>query len=262
VRAALAYWLLPAPCLECATLERPLDRALGLCPACRGSLRCLRGNRCRLCLRRLLATGRTPGPPVCGPCGVRRPAHEGLLAGWSYEPPLDAVIHALKFGRQPHLGRQLGLALARETGPRLTGCEVIVPVPLHWRRQLVRGYNQAAEIAAGLAAATALAVRPDLVRRRATRAQATLPLERRGANLRNAFAVRRRGAVRGLRCLLVDDVITSGATLEQAARALVRAGAAAVLCLAAARTPEGRRASGIGRPSAVLDSSQGGFGGF
>lgn len=262
LRATLAYWLLPAPCLECGTLERPLDRALGLCPACRGALRRLRGSRCRLCLRRLPTAGRTPGPPLCGPCGLRRPGHEGLLAAWSYEPPLDAVIHALKFGRQPHLGRQLGLALARETGPHLTGFEVIVPVPLHWRRQLARGYNQAAEIAAGLAAATALAVRPDLVRRRATRAQATLPLERRGANLRNAFAVRRAGAVRGLRCLLVDDVVTSGATLEQASRALLRAGASAVLCLAAGRTPEGRGAGGIGGPPAVLHSEQGGLGGF
>lgn len=238
LRAALAYWLLPAPCLGCATLEAPLDRVLGLCPACRAGLRAVRGSRCRLCLRRLPIVAASRPAPVCGACLRRRPAHEELLAGWSYEPPFDAVVHALKFGRQPHLGRQLGRLLAREHAAALAGCEVIVPVPLHWRRRFARGYNQAAEIAAGLAAATGLPVRDALGRRRATRPQATLPFARRTANVRRVFAVRSPELVRGRHCLLVDDVVTTGATLEQAALALSRAGAAGVLCLAAGRTPD------------------------
>lgn len=236
LRAALAHWLLPAPCLACATLTATLDRELGLCPLCRAGLRAVRGRRCRLCLRRLPLAA---GPPVCGACRVRRPAHDALLAGWSFEPPFDAVVHALKFGRQPHLGRQLGRALARELAAELAACQVIVPVPLHWRRRFARGYNQAAEIAVGLAAATALPVGRALARRRATRPQATLPFARRGANVRRAFAVRSPELVRGRRCLLVDDVVTTGATLGQAAQALARAGASGVVCLAAGRTPGG-----------------------
>lgn len=171
---------------------------------------------------------------------MRRPPHDGLLAGWSYEPPLDAVVHALKYGRQAHLGRQIGRRLARETTPVLREIDTIVPVPLHWRRHLARGYNQAAEIAAGLAAAATLPLRPVLRRRKATRRQARLPFDRRAANVLGAFGVRAGRRVDGLRCLLVDDVVTTGATLEQAARALRAAGAASVLCLAAGRTPRTR----------------------
>jgi ComF family protein len=174
---------------------------------------------------------------VCGACAVRRPALDATLAGWSFEAPLDAVIHALKFGRQPHLGRQLGRALAAAQPAAVQAVELLVPVPLHWRRRLVRGYNQAAEIAAGLALVTAVPVRRALARRRPTRPQAGLPFERRAENVGRAFSVRDAEAVRDRRCLLVDDVVTTGATLEQAARALRRAGARSVVALAAARTP-------------------------
>lgn len=243
IAAALAWWLLPSPCLACETLEDTLDRELGLCPSCRGALRRLGGHRCRLCLRRLPAAP-DRSTPLCGSCLLRRPPHDALAAGWSYEPPFDAVIHALKFGRQAWLGRQIGRRLGRERAPLVAELELVVPVPLHWRRRLARGYNQAAEIAAGLCSVTGLPSRPALTRRRATRRQTTLPFERRAANVRRAFLVRRPDLVRGRRCLLLDDVVTTGATIEQAARALRRAGAASVVCLAAGRTPQ----PGTGRP--------------
>ncbi|MEZ5333233.1 MAG: phosphoribosyltransferase family protein [Thermoanaerobaculia bacterium] len=240
LRELLAWWLLPAPCLACDGLQDTLDRALGLCPGCRGALRRVRGPRCRWCLR-ALPPGGAAGIDACGACLLRRPPHERLLAGWSYEPPFDAVVRALKFGRQLHLGRPIGRRLARELAPGWPAVECIVPVPLHWRRRLARGYNQSAEIAAGIADETGLPLRPLLRRRKATRRQARLPFEERAANVRGAFRIRVRTPLPAGRYLLVDDVVTTGGTLEQASAALRAAGATSVLCVAAARTPHTAR---------------------
>jgi ComF family protein len=163
-----------------------------------------------------------------------------MLALWSYGPPLDAVVQALKFRRLDYLGRHLAAALAAELGPRIEGLAAIdrvVPVPLHWRRRLTRGYNQAERIARPLAALLDLPFDPLLIRGRATPPQSLLSRTQRLANLRRAFRVRRSREIRGLHLLLVDDVATTGATLDAAAAALKRAGAAAVTALVAGRTP-------------------------
>jgi ComF family protein len=110
-------------------------------------------------------------------------------------------------------------------------------VPLHWRRHLARGYNQAERIARPLAALLELPFSTALSRGRATPPQSLLDRTQRLANLRRAFRVPRPQEVRGLHLLLVDDVATTGATLDAAAETLKRAGAAAVTALVAARTP-------------------------
>ena len=128
---------------------------------------------------------------------------------------------------------------ATETAP----WDLVVPVPLHWRRRLARGFNQAERIARPLAACLGVAYGSALRRRRATRAQARLGRAERLANPAGAFAVRhspfpgRRLRLDGARVLLVDDVATTGATLEAAARALRVAGAESVTAVAVARTP-------------------------
>ena len=113
----------------------------------------------------------------------------------------------------------------------LAGASVVVPVPLHRRRQWTRGFNQASELARQLD----LPVLPALKRVRATPSQTDLPAARRHANVRHAFAVRRRYDVRGLCVVVVDDVSTTGATLEACARVLVDAGAREVRAVTAAR---------------------------
>ncbi len=241
-RDLLLSALLPAACLGCAA---PLGAAarLGLCAACRGRLRRL-GSACPLCAAPLATTA--PVGYVCGRCRARPPAYDRLLALWSYEPPLDAVVRALKFGRLDYLGRHLGLALAEAFGGGsgdiggMGEADVVVPVPLHWRRRLARGYNQAERIARPIALALDRPFATALRRRRATPPQSGLGRPERLRNPRRAFGVRpaTAAALAGRTVLLVDDVATTGATLDAAATALKQAGAAAVVAVVAGRTPE------------------------
>lgn len=235
VARALLHLLLPASCLGCGD---PLFSAapLGLCAPCRGKLARVGRSACGVCSGPLDAFEPPPGDR-CGACRERPPAFDRLLALWTYRPPLDAVIQGLKFRRLDYLGRHLALALADGFGEALDGFDAIVPVPLHWRRRLARGYNQAERIASPLAARLGLPLVPALRRARRTPPQTSLGKAERLANLRQAFRVPRPGRVRGLRLLLVDDVATTGATLDMAAAALKRAGAGGVTAVVAARTP-------------------------
>jgi ComF family protein len=178
-----------------------------------------------------------PADWACGRCRARRPAFDRLLSAWTYRPPLDAVLRALKFARLEHLGEHLAEGMAELLAPHLSGFDAVVPVPLHWRRRLARGYNQAALIASPLAARLGIPLLEALRRSRATPPQTALDRAERLGSPRQAFRLRRGTAVAGRRLLLVDDVVTTGATLEAAARELVRGGAGPIVALAAARTP-------------------------
>ncbi len=213
-REELARWLFPVACLGCG-VELRGGEPLHLCIACRARLRPAAP----------VAPAQTPGPLM------------RALALWRYEPPLDAVILALKFRRLDYLGRHLALELARALGSELDAVDLVVPIPLHWTRRVVRGFDQAERIAAPLAETLNLPFARTLSRRRPTRAQARLGRRSRLTNLAGAFRVFRPRTIAGLRILLVDDVTTTGATLEAAAEALMLAGAASVVGLAVARTP-------------------------
>jgi ComF family protein len=203
---------------------------------------------CVLCRR----IGAEPGHDLCSACAAELPRLAPrsapalpppcarTLAACAYAAPIDAMVQALKYGGQLALGRVLGQILAACAAELdlHRGVDCLLPVPLHPRRLAERGFNQSAEIARFAARRLALPVEPGLaVRYRDTRPQVGLtPAQRRG-NLAGAFAVH--GAVRGLHIAIVDDVITTGSTVTELARALHRAGAARVdvWCVARA-TPE------------------------
>ena len=235
-------WVFPDPCLACGVAEAASDEpAIGLCVACRRLLVPAPTTCCTGCGRPL--DGMVDEPARCGGCRRRPPAWDALAWGWRYAAPLDATFAGLKFGRLDYLGPRLGRAAVDLTGRRLRGpgvdvarCDAVVAVPLHWRRRWGRGYDQAALIADGVAAELGLPRWSLLARHRATPPQSLASTAADRRRLRGAFACRETGRARGRRLLLVDDVTTTGATLDAAARVLVAAGAR-VVALAVARTP-------------------------
>lgn len=173
---------------------------------------------------------------LCARCLRDPPAFDRTLCAADYAPPLDRVELALKFGRQAHLGSTLGRLLADALRPEeLAALDAIVAVPLAPLRLAERGYNQADLIARHIARVCGLPLRRDaLVRVRSTPPITGRAREERLALMRAAFAAPVR--LDGMAFGLVDDVMTTGATLHEAAHALKAAGATRVVALAALRT--------------------------
>jgi ComF family protein len=161
-----------------------------------------------------------------------RPAVTLARAIGPYEGSLRAIVHALKYQARQTVAVPLALRMRAAGGEVLTGADAVVPVPLHRSRERRRGFNQARELARHLG----LPMVDGLSRVRKTAAQADLPAARRHANVRGAFATRVPNEVlKGLTLVLVDDVSTTGATLNACAATLVAAGAREVRALTAAR---------------------------
>ncbi len=155
-----------------------------------------------------------------------------------FQPPLQQIIHDFKYRGNTRLAEPLADYMSRRLRVEALRVDAIIPVPLHERRLRERGYNQAALLAHHLGRATAIPVREDiLVRVRHTRPQVQLGFRERIENMEDAFAVVDPGQVRGQSFLLIDDVMTSGSTLEACAHALKDAGAKRVLGYTLARAP-------------------------
>lgn len=231
--------LLPPVCVACHRIEGTEALELGLCSDCRRQLQPTPRSVCAGCGRQLEADP-LPDGYLCGSCRQAPPPFERLYSGWSYEPPLVEVVHALKFRRLAFLGASLGRALSHRYRCLREDVDLVVPVPLHWRRQLSRGFNQAEEIARPIANELELPLVRALRRKAATRPQTGLDRASRAANLRRAFTTTRTGRSRieGCRVLLVDDVVTTRNTLGAATGRLLDSGATSVICLTGGRTPE------------------------
>ena len=192
--------------------------------------------RCRRCAIEL-----PDGVPVCGRCLTAPPAFERTLAALHYAYPWDGLLLRFKFGAGLDLARVLARLLAdRVRADNEASPALVVPVPLGPQRLRERGYNQAWELARRVAAdAGCRADARLLLRVRDAPHQLALPADRRAANVRGAFAVEplRRAELQGRTIALVDDVMTTGATADEAAKVLLAAGAASVQVWVLARTP-------------------------
>lgn len=181
--------------------------------------------------------GRTDVTGTCGRCTVRPPGFYQTVAPLAYDYPVDRLLLGLKFGRRMHLARALGQAIAEGVRSQvergvLEMPEALAPVPLHPRRLAKRGFNQAEEIARLIAREIGVPMLPDICRRvRHTRMQSRLSDEERRLNVAGAFAC----AQSPLRPAIVDDVVTTGATVDAMAAVLIAAGAERVQVWAAAR---------------------------
>ncbi len=175
---------------------------------------------------------------ACANCAHRTIYFDAAVAAYRGRGIVRQIIHEFKYGRQIHLrhlvGRWLNSALDDER-LRQSHFDVIMPVPLHPARQRERGFNQASLLAELLSAETSIPVKPLLERTRYTTTQTALDRTERMENLHNAFRLRKNADVRGLRVLLVDDVLTTGSTLNECARILKRASAFSVHAATAAR---------------------------
>jgi ComF family protein len=235
---ALATALLAPACAVCdAVLNDPLGGCV--CTTCWGAVRPITPPVCDGCgvpLARDNPSGKPNTKPLCLECCHSIRVVDRARAIGEYEGTLREIIQALKYGGRRSLAGPVAARMRSRGVELLQDADCVTPVPLHWRREYQRGFNQARELARHLNAPLLELV----ARRRHTQAQVELPAEQRRANVESAFMIRRqplrqRRSIQGLKVVLVDDVCTTGATLEECARVLKEAGASAVYALTAAR---------------------------
>jgi len=216
--------LFPSRCVGCG--------AYGsfLCQSCQAELPRARPPRCPICWQ-----PQRQGVP-CSRCREERPAFQGARSSYIYEGAAREAVHALKYNYLSALAQPMAQLMARYVEEEGIEADLLVAVPLYVRRQRLRGYNQSALLARELSRLCGLPLAErGLARRRNTPPQArSVDAEARKRNVDDAFIADRR-RVEGKRVLLIDDVMTTGATLDACARALRQAGAASVWALTFAR---------------------------
>lgn len=241
---AFVDWFLPAACMSCHTPVEP-SRGDFLCLNCRSEIRVLDAPDCPC------ASLGNPPPSARAACSICRRLPEGpasIRSAFPYSGVVGGLIRTMKYRH----AEQAGDALARLTLAGLQGhfhlirntqsLDAIVPVPMHWWRRWRRGFNQAEALASGLERLLGVQCRPDFLRRvRCTPPQARrADAQQRLKNVAGAFRVPAAEEVRGKTLLVVDDVMTTGATVASCAAELHKAGAAAVHVVTVARAGSAR----------------------
>lgn len=219
-----AQWMFGGTCLLC----RGAAEQGALCAPCDADLPRLDEPLCPRCALP------SPAGEICGRCLAHPPHFDATIAALAYRFPADVLVHALKFRGELALAGVLARLLAQRIGPD-PAASWLVPVPIAAGRLRERGFNQALEIARHVARATGTRLAPEWCERaRETPAQTDLPWAERVSNVRGAF--RAGGALEGAAIAVLDDVMTTGATLDAIAATLKRAGASRVVNWVVART--------------------------
>ena len=220
-----SYRIFKQHCLLCAASNA---NAVGLCTACLNDLPWHPASSCPQC-------GLASSHQVCGSCLRSQPDFNATHAIYLYAYPLDAMMHGYKYGSQLNLSRTFGQLLLQKT--QSNKVDLIIPMPMHPTRLKQRGFNQALEIAKVLAKDNACKLDyKTVIRQTLTPPQASLPLKQRVKNIKGAFNIINAEHLMGKRIAIVDDVMTTGASLNELAKTLKQAGASHVECWVIART--------------------------
>ena len=220
----------------CPSCREPLGRGMGLCAACWSKLSLIEPP---FCPRLGIPFAYDPGPGVISMEAIADPpAYQRARAAVRYDDIARALIHAYKYGDRLDLAPLIGGWMARAGRELVAEADALIPVPLHWRRLWARRFNQSATLARAVSETVRVPVIDDALQRvRPTAQQVGLSKSARAENVQGAFRVSADGKARvsGRRLILIDDVLTSGATTDACARALLRAGAKQVDVLVFAR---------------------------
>lgn len=226
--------VLPPLCHICHSFI-PDAGELHICPDCREKLPLVASPLCPLCGIPFRGVG---GDHRCGSCLTNPPHFDIARAPFLYEGPLRELIHSFKYNRLTHLRKPLSLLALKAADDFMEHApHIVVPVPLHCSRLRERGFNQAVLIGQFLSRYLSLPLQPDaLTRIRQTEPQIELSAAERRLNVKGAFSVRRPEQITGKRVLLVDDVMTTGSTMDECAGELKKGGAEMVIAATIART--------------------------
>lgn len=221
--------LFPITCAACG-VPLPSDDEYGICLRCMAEIKFVHdGLFCRKCGRPLPSGGEH-----CWRCKKEKFHFEYVRSAVLYCGVMRDLIHKFKYKKAEHLQKFFAKLVIDAAGryKEILNCPVVIPVPLHWIKKFMRGYNQSEIIAAIYAEKLGkLLLRNVLVRKTYTRQQANLNRDERLRNIAGAFAVKRHQTIIGKEVLLIDDVVTTCATLEQCSRILKESGAKKVYCL-------------------------------
>jgi ComF family protein len=230
---------LPTLCVAC---REPVDGE-GVCAECWSKLSFIEPPYCP---RLGIPFVYDPGPELLSMEAIANPpAYQRARAAVRYDEVARTLVHSLKYQDRTDLAPAMGRWMARAGRELLASADMLIPVPLHWRRAWHRRYNQSGALARAIEKASGVKLRGDVLQRiRRTEQQVGLSRPQRASNVQGAFKVSadRQSEIAGRKVILVDDVLTSGATVDACARALLRAKAAQVDVLVFARVVDGPKA--------------------
>ncbi|MFN3534691.1 MAG: ComF family protein [Desulfatiglandales bacterium] len=235
--------LFPPSCLICdkalsiGTYNEDLF-GLNVCPGCKDQMSVLRPPFCLLCSTPFRSS--SSESHLCGYCIRKRPHFDLLLSPFVYERGIEKIIAQFKYGSSGREGKSLGNVMGRFLRERypLKGDEILIPVPLHPKREKERGFNQTLLLSYGIREVVGIQILKDVLRRNVyTKSQTGLNMKERKANVKGVFGLSEREKIEGKSVLLVDDVATTGSTLSECAKLLKRGGAKKVVCLVLGRAP-------------------------